>query len=90
MENKDKLVESMTILDFSDMKLPMVVVYDHPADYPDAYVARVWEMKGNLPTNTFIKMDTLEEIREDVQSAGFIHCIQRAAEDDPVIVEAWM
>lgn len=83
MPIKDKLVESMTILDFSDMKLPMVVVYDHPADYPDAYVARVWEMKGNLPTNTFIKMDTLEGIREDIQSAGFMEPGTYRKEDVP-------
>lgn len=86
----EKLVESMKLVDFSDMKLPMVVVYDHPADYPDAYVARIWEMKGNLPTNTLIKKETLHEIREDIRSVGFMHYIQRAEEDDPVIVEAWI
>ena len=38
----EKLVESMKLVNFSNIKLPLIVVYDHPSDYPDAYVARVW------------------------------------------------
>ena len=86
----EKLVESMKLVDFSNIKLPLIVVYDHPSDYPDAYVARVWEAERNLPTNALIKKDTLQEIREDIRSAGFIHCISRAAEDHPTIVESWI
>ncbi len=86
----ERLVSSMKSVDFSDMKLPVIVVYDHPADYPDSYVARVWEGKGNVPTNTFIKRETLQEIRKDISSAGFWMCLAKNADDDPVIVETWM
>ena len=90
MNLNEKLVESMGLVDFSDMKVPSIVVYDHPADHPESYVARVWEMIGSLPTNTFIKRNSLQEIREDIQSAGFTFCMSRKAKDDPVIVETWM
>lgn len=86
----EKLVESMKLVDFSNIKLPLIVVYDHPSDYPDAYVARVWEAERNLPTNALIKKDTLQEIREDIRSAGFMICISRAPEDHPTIVESWI
>lgn len=86
----EKLVESMKLVDFSNIKVPLIVVYDHPLDYPYAYVARVWEAERNLSTNVFIKKDTLQEIREDIRSSGFMLCISRAAEDDPTIVESWI
>lgn len=86
----EKLVESMKLVDFSNIKVPLIVVYDHPSDYPDAYVARVWAAERNLPTNVFIKKDTLQEIREDIRSSGFMLCISRAAEDHPTIVESWI
>ena len=45
---KEKLMESMRQVDFSDLSFPLIVVYRKPKDYPDAYVARVWEGARNL------------------------------------------
>jgi hypothetical protein len=66
------------------------VVYRKPKDYPDAYVARVWEGARNLPTNTLIKRKTLQEIRKDLRAAGFTTQLTPAAGEDQVIVEIWL
>ncbi len=83
-------MESMRQVDFSDLRFPLIAVYKKPKDYPDAYVARVWEGARNLPTNTLIKRETLQEIRKDIKSAGFTIRLTPAEGEDPVIVETWL
>ena len=87
---KEKLMESMRQVDFSDLRFPLIAVYKKPKDYPDAYVARVWEGARNLPTNTLIKRKTLQEIRKDLRAAGFTTQLTPAAGEDQVIVEIWL
>ena len=83
-------MESMRQVDFSDLRFPLIAVYKKPKDYPDAYVARVWEGARNLPTNTLIKRETLQEIRKDIKAAGFTTRLTRTEGEDPVIVETWL
>ena len=83
-------MESLRQVDFSDLSFPAIVVYKNPKDYPDAYVARVWEGARNLPTNTLIKRETLQEIRKDIKAAGFTTRLTRTEGEDPVIVETWL
>ena len=83
-------MESMRQVDFSDLRFPLIAVYKKPKDYPDAYVARVWEGARNLPTNTLIKRKTLQEIRKDLRAAGFTTQLTPAAGEDQVIVEIWL
>lgn len=83
-------MESLRQVDFSDLRFPVITVYKHPKDYPDAYVARVWEGARNLPTNTLIKRGTLREIRKDIKAAGFTTRLTRQQGDDPVIAETWL
>lgn len=85
----NKFVESMKEVDFSDMKIPMLVIYDSPADMPGMYVCRIWEVVDCRPTNTAMRKKTLEEMREDIQAAGFTIKLPRTESDDPVIVESW-
>ena len=84
------IVESLQQVDFSELDLPLVTVYKKPLDFPDAFVARVWDGKGPKPTNTMIKRNTIQEIREDIMAAGFETVFQRAEDDEPHIVETWM
>ena len=70
--------------------MPMLVIYNSPKDFPDMYLCRIWEGAGCHPTNTAMKMNSLEEMREDIEAAGFTTKIPRAASDDPVIIETWM
>lgn len=87
---QEKIIESLKWVDFSELRFPMIVVYKNPKDYPDDYVARVWEAAENLPTNTLVKRETLEEIRRDIKKAGFATQLARQQGDDPVIVETWI
>lgn len=85
-----KRVKSFRQVDFSDIKAPMIVIYNSPSDYPGKYIARVWEAAIPAATNCIQIWDDLEERRMDIWAAGFIARFPRAAGDDPVIVESWM
>lgn len=86
----DKMVESMAQVDFSEIKMPMAVIYDNPQDYPGMYVCRIWEGVGCRPTDTAMQKSSLEEMRADIQAAGFSIKFPRAEDDDPAILETWM
>lgn len=86
----NKIAESLRQVDFSGLEFPLITIYEKPLDFPDDFVARVWDGKGPKPTNTMIKRFTLQEIREDIRAAGFETKFIRADDDDPHIVETWM
>ena len=85
-----KFVDSMQQVDFSEIKIPMAVIYDSPKDFPNLYMCRIWEGAGCHPTNTAMQKNSLEAMREDIQAAGFSIRFPRAQGDDPVILETWM
>ena len=66
--------------------LPLICIYDHPADYPDSFVARVWD--ASKPTHLVAIADTLEDIRTTIPPN--MTRIPRHAKDDPTIVEVWI
>jgi hypothetical protein len=66
--------------------IPIIVVYKNPSDYPDKYVARLWD--SDKPTEFVIIKDTLAEVRALIP-AGFIR-LAPSVGDDPVIVETWI
>lgn len=66
--------------------IPIIVVYKKPSDYPDKYVARLWNL--DKPTEVVIIKDTLAEVRS-VIPAGFFR-LAPSVGDDPVIVETWI
>lgn len=81
----------------SGLKRPSVLfftIYDHPADYPEHFVARSWlveasgqVMSGADDVETF---DTLEAARASVLASGCRYCLERDLSDDPKIVESWV
>lgn len=54
-------VKSFTEIDTSELKQPIICVFNKPDDYPDKYVARLFE--GTAPTNIIITRNTVEEIQ---------------------------
>jgi hypothetical protein len=68
-------------------KLVMWVIYDHPRDRPDKFVARKWEIDGGdiRATATIIEADTLHEVRAKLR--GGLVRLARQPNDDPKIVE---
>lgn len=65
-------------------RLPLICVYDHPSDYPDSYVARLWEGKRNS-TDYISISGSMEKIRSTMPQNMI-----RIPGDDPLIVEYWV
>jgi hypothetical protein len=65
-------------------------IYDHPRDYPDAFVARRWvAIRGTvIPTNDMFVANSLNELRA-LLPPGLV-LFPRFDGDDPNIVEVWM
>lgn len=74
-----------------ELVLTQYVVYDHPADYPDCFVVRAWEIRRGaiepLPGRVVGVGDTLELARAHVP--GGLANIGRQPHDDKTIVEVW-
>lgn len=70
--------------------MDMWVVFDHPVDYPDVYVARLMIVAPNMvvPTNLVYTADSLGELREMIPQ-GY-HCMPRFPNDDPSVIEVWL
>lgn len=71
--------------------MPVWVVYDHPRDYPDAFVARKFLLTGApdpQPTSDMFAADSVEELRALLPRS--LACFARSPDDDPKIVEVWM
>lgn len=65
----------------------MWVVYDHPKDFPEWFVARKWI--GDVPTNVCMMSCDLEEVRSFLRNLRLVK-IARHPSDDPVVVEQWI
>jgi hypothetical protein len=65
-------------------------VYERPKDYPNSYVARLWEGAKDGPVATeSIVIGTLEGVRETMLDMHLTR-LPRAPEDDPAILETWI
>jgi len=71
----------------NDDNLIMWVVYDHPSDFPDYYVARKWIMED--PTGEIIMATTLQGVEDKLRDWG-LTCMTRMDEDDPKILSVWL
>lgn len=71
-------------------RLTTWTIYDHPSDHPEGYVARRWVIiDGVAKADAAVTSDSLAVLRFNMQREGRV-CIDRAPEDDPVIVETWI
>lgn len=80
----------MSQVDFSCLQMPMITIYEKPADFPNVFIARVWDGAGPKATNIITIRFSLQEIREDIQAAGLGVVFPRADGDEPHIVETWV
>lgn len=70
--------------------LSMWTVYERPTDYACGFVARRFEVAGDVvPTAMTIKCLELEPIREKLARAGLVR-LARNEDDEPQIVETWI
>lgn len=66
--------------------VPIIAIYNSPADYPGKYVARLWDI--NKATKFIAIRDSLEEIRKTIPS--YMTRLGACSMNDPVIVETWL
>lgn len=91
METKEinKIVESFKLVDFSELRAPIIAVYEHPLDFPNYYVARIWDV--NRQTNTIILRESLGEIETDVLNNTSCTTFFLASKyDDPHLVGTYI
>ena len=70
----------------------MWVITDHPTDFPDHYVARLWAVMagGKLsPTTIALVCPDLDQLRGEMESRGLV-CLTRNPGDEPQIIETWL
>jgi hypothetical protein len=70
-------------------KLPMFVVYDHPVDFPQHYVAVLWVSAPVLRLPYVLRASTIERLRDMLDALGLTH-LHRYPDDDPRIMETWL
>jgi hypothetical protein len=70
--------------------LTIWMIYEHPRDHPDKFVARPSFVADNWTSVSAecLTADSLEEIRALLHE-GLV-CLTRDEKDDPVIVEKWL
>lgn len=84
----DKTAESISGFDLSDLKFPIIVIYRHPEDYPDKYVARIFDI--TQPTDSVVIKDSLQELQKDISRNMSKTFLPRDEKDDPCIVGSWI
>ena len=71
-------------------RLPMWVIYDHPTDHPDGYIARAWySLPEPEPMLLTFKTAELETLRQMMREGAYT-CLGREPGDDSKIVETWL
>jgi hypothetical protein len=68
----------------------MWTVYDHPTDYPDGFIARLYLAYPGfaVPTPSIVTGSTLAQVRERLPPG--LYCLPRDPNDDPKIIETWI
>jgi hypothetical protein len=71
------------------------VIYDHPRDFPNKFVARRHDIYRGDPephaSEEYVTADTLDEIRELIYAKNpNLCCLPRFENDDKNIVEVWL
>ena len=71
--------------------LPIWTIYRHPNDYPNDYVARMFETSPSTPTPSkfMVRSPEIHALRTTFIHAGLI-ALPREDGDDPNIVESWV
>ena len=70
--------------------LQLWTIYDHPRDYPDVFVARMFlvDAKGWFATDKVVTAESLEHLRLKLPPG--LYRLRRHADDDAKIVEVWL
>lgn len=67
--------------------LKIWVVYDHPTDHPNHFIARLF--LNDKPSRNYIATEKIETLRAILKDWG-LYMLTRNENDDPIIVETWI
>ena len=84
----DRIVSTIQQIDIRNMKLPIIAVFEHPEDYPDKYVGRIFEI--DQPTEYVVIKDSLQELQDDIGKHFVGVFLTRAKKDVPSMVGCWV
>lgn len=73
--------------------LDMWVIYDHPLDFPDGFLARRWFVTHDAQLlaspGDVMRSQSIDNLRTLMEQLGKYR-IERDETDDPVVVETWI
>lgn len=72
----------------SVVQFPQWVIYKHPEDFPEHYVARLWDGMSGMPTTSYLLAPDLARLY--LRLPPDLVCMPRHPGDDPKIVEVWL
>lgn len=79
-------MNDFSTVDFRQFKLPLITIYDKPRDFPNCFVARIFDLQ--TPTQHHIVNKSLAGIRKKIPK-GMVR-FDRHKDDDACIVEVWI
>lgn len=79
-------IQSFNEISFGAFKLPIITVYSSPLDYPNMFVARLYDLDQWTPY--VMVRSSLDVIREAIPAQ--FHRMDRNPDDDPAILEVWI
>ena len=82
------IVKSFSEVDLSGLKVPTIVIYDKPSDFPEQCVARVFD--GNYPTDVYMVADCLWILKFDIEKNTNLYFIPREAADERQIAGVYL
>jgi hypothetical protein len=82
----DVIVKNFNKIKGNNIRLPIIIVYDRPVDYPQFCVARIFDV--DKPTDMIMLKDNLEQLRKFKPNNMGIY--NRSKDDDKRIVETWI
>jgi len=82
----DTILNNFNEIDIQKLTQPLIAIYKHPRDYPEKYVARLWDI--SKPTQYIVLSDNIDNIRQAIPF--WMVRLMPTEWDDPVLVETWL
>lgn len=83
---EDVILDSLEEVDMSDLNLPLIAVFEHPRDYPEKIVARIFD--GERPSNTILLKDKITDMMAELATTSMVWMPPH--KDDPSNLIGWM
>lgn len=83
---QSNVLPDWTKFDFGGLRLPVLVVYQRPTDFPDKFVVRLFDLQTATEHCTI--HDSYEQARNAIPRRFAV--IARHPNDEPQILETWV